>query len=113
MLLEIEISSLRVLMKSDLEEVEWMKIRYEQLHMINEKRLVAICHYKLYQKRMAKTHDKKISSLRVLMKSDLEEVEWMKIRYEQLNMISEKRLVAIFHYQLYQKRMAKTHDKKV
>jgi hypothetical protein len=27
--LEIEISSLRVLMKSDLKEVEWMKIRYE------------------------------------------------------------------------------------
>jgi hypothetical protein len=49
--------------------------------------------------------------LRVLIKSDLEEVEWMKIRYEQLNMISEKRLVAICHYQLYQKRMAKTHDK--
>jgi hypothetical protein len=72
--------------------------------MISEKRLVAICHYQLYQKRMAKTHDKKISSLRVLMKSDLEKVEWMKIRYEQLNMISEKRLVAICHYQLYKKK---------
>ena len=48
--LEVEISSLRVLMKSDLEEVEWMKIRYEQLNMISEKRLVAICHYQLYQK---------------------------------------------------------------
>jgi len=38
--LEVEISSLRVLMKS----------RYEQLNMISEKRLVAICHYQLYQK---------------------------------------------------------------
>jgi hypothetical protein len=58
--LEVEISSLRVLIKSDLEEVEWMKIRYEQLNMISEKKLVAICHYQLYQKRMAKTHDKKV-----------------------------------------------------
>jgi len=35
------------------------------------------------------------------------------MRYEQLNLISEKRVVAICHHQLYQKRMAKAYDKKV
>ena len=39
-----------------------------------------------------------IPSLRVLIESELEEAEWAKVRYEQLNMISEKRLAAIFHH---------------
>ena len=54
-----------------------------------------------------------IPSLRVLIESELEEVEWAKVRYEQLNMISEKRLAVIFHQQLYQRRMAKAYDRKV
>lgn len=33
--------------------------------------------------------------------SGLEEAEGAKIKYEQLNMISENRLVAIYHHQLY------------
>jgi hypothetical protein len=41
-----------------------------------------------------------ILSLRVLMKFGLKEVEGEKIKYEQLNMISENRLVAIYHHQL-------------
>jgi hypothetical protein len=45
--LKIEFSSLNVLMKSNLEEVEWAKIRYEQLNMISEKRLASICHHQL------------------------------------------------------------------
>jgi len=36
-----------------------------------------------------------------------------KIRYEQLNMISEKKLVTICHHQLYKRRIAKVHDRKV
>ena len=55
----------------------------------------------------------KIPSLRVLMDSELEEDEWAKVRYEQLNLISEKRIAVIYHHQLYQKRMAKAYDKKV
>jgi hypothetical protein len=37
MLLEVEIPSLRVLMDSELEEAEWVKVRYEQLNLVNEK----------------------------------------------------------------------------
>jgi hypothetical protein len=54
MLLEVEIPSLRVLIDSELEEVEWTKVRYEQL----------------YQRRMAKSYDKKVRP-RGLNKGDL------------------------------------------
>jgi hypothetical protein len=50
--LETEISTLRVLMKSELKETYWVKIRYKQLNMINEKRLAIICHHQLYKKRV-------------------------------------------------------------
>ena len=58
--LEVEIPSLRVLIDSKLKEVEWAQVRYEQLKLINEKRITAICHHQLYQKRMAKSYDKKV-----------------------------------------------------
>jgi len=55
----------------------------------------------------------KIPSLRVLMETKLEEAEWVQVRYDQLNLIDEKRLAVVGHGQLYQKRMKKTFDKKV
>ena len=58
--LDVEILSLRVLIDFELEEVEWEKVRYEQLNLINEKRIAAICHHQLYQRRIAKSYDKKI-----------------------------------------------------
>jgi len=57
--LEVEIPSLRVLVDSKLEEVEWAKVRYRQLNLISEKRIAAICHH-LYQRRMAISYDKKV-----------------------------------------------------
>ena len=53
-----------------------------------------------------------ILSLRVLREVELEEAEWVQARYEQLNLIEEKRMKAIFHGQLYQKRMMRAHDKR-
>jgi len=50
--LEVEIPSLRVLIDFELEEVEWVKVRYEQLNLISEKRIAAICHHQLFQRRM-------------------------------------------------------------
>jgi hypothetical protein len=47
------------------------------------------------------------------MESKLKESDWAKIRYEQLNLISEKRLVAIYHTSCINKKMAKAYDKKV
>ncbi|XP_061979625.1 uncharacterized protein LOC133700079 [Populus nigra] len=68
--LEVEIPSLRVLIDSELEEAEWAKVRYEQLNMISEKRVTAICHHQLYQKRMAKAYDKKVRP-RMFQEGDL------------------------------------------
>ena len=42
--IEIEILSLRVLMEAKLEEAEWVQARYDQLNLIEEKRLKALCH---------------------------------------------------------------------
>ena len=43
-----------------MEKAEWVQARYEQLNLIEEKRMKAICHGQLYQKRMMRAHDKKI-----------------------------------------------------
>ena len=58
--IEVEIPSLRVLKEVELEEAEWVQARYEQLYLIEEKRMKAICHGQLYQKRMMRAHDKQI-----------------------------------------------------
>ena len=42
--IEVEIPSLRVLREMKLEEAEWVQARYEQLNLIEEKRMKAICH---------------------------------------------------------------------
>jgi hypothetical protein len=47
-LLEMEILSLRIIIDFKLEEAEWMKVRYEQLNLVNEKRIAIICHHQLY-----------------------------------------------------------------
>ena len=60
--IEVKIPSLRVLREVELEEAEWVQARYEQLIIIEEKRMKAICHGQLYQKRMMRAHDKKIRS---------------------------------------------------
>nr|XP_012466309.1 unnamed protein product [Gossypium raimondii] len=58
--IEVEIPSLRVLMETRLEESEWVRVRYDQLKLIEGKRLKAICHGQMYQKRMITAHDKKV-----------------------------------------------------
>ena len=58
--IEIEIPSLRVFREVKLEKAEWVQARYKQLNLIEEKRMNAICHGQLYQKRMMRAHDKKV-----------------------------------------------------
>ncbi|XP_058763854.1 uncharacterized protein LOC131637289 [Vicia villosa] len=58
--IEVEIPSLRVLAEVELEEAEWVQTRLDQLNLIEEKRLTALCHGQLYQKRMKKAFDKKV-----------------------------------------------------
>ncbi|PKI69673.1 hypothetical protein CRG98_009944 [Punica granatum] len=57
---EVEIPSTRVLAESKLKEAEWAKQRYEQLNLIDERRLTALCHGQCYQQRMACLFNKKV-----------------------------------------------------
>ncbi|KAF1891119.1 hypothetical protein Lal_00001258 [Lupinus albus] len=58
--IEVELPSLRIMAESGLKESEWIQARYDQLNMIEEKRLAAICHGQLYQKRLIKAYSKKV-----------------------------------------------------
>ncbi|KAK8703732.1 hypothetical protein V6N13_047378 [Hibiscus sabdariffa] len=58
--IEVEIPSLRILLEVKLDEAEWVQARYDQLNLIEEKRLKAICHAQMYQKRMIRAHNKKV-----------------------------------------------------
>ena len=56
---EVEIPSLRILSQTQLEEAKWAQARYEQLNFIDEKRLAALCHGQLYQRRIERAYNKK------------------------------------------------------
>ena len=58
--IEVEIPSMRVLMEAKLEEAEWVQARYDQLNLIDEKRMTALCHGQLYQSRLKRAFDKKV-----------------------------------------------------
>ena len=47
-------------MEAELDDTEWVKAHCEQLNMIESKRLEAICHGQLYQRRIARAYDKKV-----------------------------------------------------
>ncbi|XP_070053931.1 uncharacterized protein [Nicotiana tomentosiformis] len=57
---EVEIPSLRIVAEAEIDDDEWVKTRLEQLSLIDEKRLAAVCHGQLYQKRMARAYNKKV-----------------------------------------------------
>ena len=44
LLAKVEISSLRILSQTKLSKVEWANYQYEQINMINEKRMTVMCH---------------------------------------------------------------------
>ena len=41
---EVEIPSLKVLLEAELDEAEWIRIRCNQIQLIEENRMTAICH---------------------------------------------------------------------
>ncbi|XP_070019569.1 uncharacterized protein [Nicotiana sylvestris] len=57
---EVEIPSLRTIVEAEIEDSEWVRIRLEQLTLIDEKRMAAVCHGHLYQRRMARAYNKKV-----------------------------------------------------
>ena len=62
LLVEVEIQSLTVLLEIKILEYQWMESRLPQLALFDEKRLKAMYHMQLYQKRIARAYNKKIKS---------------------------------------------------
>ena len=54
-----------------------------------------------------------VLSLRTVLESEIPEVDWLQSSYDQLCMMDEKRLKALYHIQGYQRRLRKVFDKKV
>ncbi|XP_016549180.1 uncharacterized protein LOC107848996 [Capsicum annuum] len=57
---KVEIPSLRIIQEVGLDDAERIRSRIEQLMLIDEKRLDAVCHGQLYQNRMIKVFNKKV-----------------------------------------------------
>ena len=54
-----------------------------------------------------------VRSLRTILESKIPEADRLQSRYDQLCMLDEKRLKALYHTQGYQRRLRKAFDKKV
>jgi len=67
---EVEVPSQRILAELGLEESEWAQTHYDQLNLIEGKRLTAMSHGRLYQQRMKNAFDKKVR-LRKFHEGDL------------------------------------------
>ncbi|KAI5426500.1 hypothetical protein KIW84_032077 [Lathyrus oleraceus] len=57
---EVQIPSLRIMKEAGLDEDEWIQTRLDQINLIDEKRLAAVCHGQIYQKRMTQAFNKKV-----------------------------------------------------
>ncbi|XP_058099813.1 uncharacterized protein LOC131244184 [Magnolia sinica] len=57
---EIKITSLRVLLESEVKKGEWQQARYDQLHLADEKCMRALSHSQCYQRRIARAYNKRV-----------------------------------------------------
>ncbi|XP_015167183.1 uncharacterized protein [Solanum tuberosum] len=56
---KVEIPSLRIIQEAKLSDAEWVRKRIDQLTLIDEKRMVVVCHGHLYRQRMIRAFHKK------------------------------------------------------
>ena len=54
-----------------------------------------------------------VRSLRTILESEISVANWLQSKYDQLCMLDEKRIKALYHIQGYQRRLRKAFDKKV
>ncbi|XP_070057057.1 uncharacterized protein [Nicotiana tomentosiformis] len=57
---EVEVPSLRIIQETEFSDEEWVQSRYEQLDLIDGKRMNAVCHGQLYHNRMARAFNKRV-----------------------------------------------------
>jgi len=54
-----------------------------------------------------------VRSLKTVLESEISEADWLQSKYDQLCMLDEKRLKALYHIQGHQRRLRQAFDKKV
>ncbi|XP_009604628.2 uncharacterized protein [Nicotiana tomentosiformis] len=59
---EVEIPSLRIIQEAELNDAEWIQSPYEQLALIDGKRMNAVCHSQLYENRLVRAFNKMVRS---------------------------------------------------
>nr|XP_010319907.1 uncharacterized protein LOC104647044 [Solanum lycopersicum] len=57
---EVEIPSLRIIQEAELSNAEWVSKQIDQLALIDEKIMVAVCHGQLYRQRMTRAFHKRV-----------------------------------------------------
>ncbi|XP_070031656.1 uncharacterized protein [Nicotiana tomentosiformis] len=57
---EVEIPSLRIMQEAELSDAQWIRSHYNQLDLIDGKRMNVVCHGQLYQNTMSKAFNKKV-----------------------------------------------------
>ena len=67
---EIEMGSLRVALEHQISETKWAQSRYDQLTLLNERRLRVADHVKAYQRKMTRAFGKRVR-LRKFQRGDL------------------------------------------
>ena len=67
---EIEKGSLRVALEHQISEIEWAQSRYDQLSLLDERRLRATDHVQAYQRKMTRAFRKRVRP-RKFQKGDL------------------------------------------
>ena len=70
LLVEIDIGSLRVALEHQISETEWVQSRYDQLNLLDERRLRAADHVQAYQRKMTRAFRKWVRP-RKFQKGDL------------------------------------------
>ena len=58
--IEMGVRSLRTRLESEIPEADWLQSRYNQLCMLDKKRLKTLYHIQGYQRRLRKAFDKKV-----------------------------------------------------
>ncbi|KAL6319621.1 hypothetical protein AAG906_020698 [Vitis piasezkii] len=60
---EIEVGSLRVALEHQIAETDWLRARYDQLNLLDEKRLRAVDHMHAYQRKMVRAFRKRAHTI--------------------------------------------------
>ena len=60
---EIEMGSLRVALEQRISEAEWAQSRFDQLSLLDERRLRAVNHVQAYQRKMARAFKKRVKPI--------------------------------------------------